>query len=64
MMLLHVCDGDDVYNAMWFVPDPAISRKVPNHVDYCLPSVCMSCDGFGDGVDVDENFSIAEDINN
>ena len=36
--------------------------KVPNRVDDYLPSICINCDGSGNGVDVHKEFPIAEEV--
>ena len=59
---VHVLDGEDVYTAMWVVPDPSISSKVHDCVDKGFTPIGANGDGLVDVVDVGEEVSIAEDI--
>ena len=54
--------GEDIFNAMWVVLDPAIAPEVSNSVDKGLASVGPNGDRLVDTLDVGGQIFVAENI--
>ena len=62
-IFLHVCEGDDVCSTIWVIPNPATAQKTSNCIDHRIPSVHADSDGLCNGVNIAEEFAVAEYFN-
>ena len=62
MVLFHVCEGDDICDAIRVVPYPPITGELSHCVDDRLPDVCPNGYEPTNGVDIDKELGVAEHV--